>query len=141
MSSDYHTFFFPFSQKSPNYNVYIELCTLSSFCFCCQTGYMSRITRKPDFCQCENKCADQLRSNCEADQRLCFRYTDSTIPLLLNTKFQAPSFLLLLYTPVCVGPRRKSRLLDFSCEGSHVSHIMRKSRCRASIHIIKKQPL
>ena len=29
-----------------------------------------------------NKGADQLRSNCEADQRLCFRYTDSTIPLL-----------------------------------------------------------
>ena len=31
---------------------------------------------------CENKDADQLRSNSEADQRLCFRYTDSTIPLL-----------------------------------------------------------
>ena len=30
----------------------------------------------------EHKDADQLRSNCEADQRLCFRYTDSTIPLL-----------------------------------------------------------
>ena len=28
--------------------------------------------RKPDFCLCENKGADQLRSNCEADQRLCF---------------------------------------------------------------------
>ena len=38
--------------------------------------------RKPDFCICENKDADQLRSNCAADQRLCFRYTDRTIPLL-----------------------------------------------------------
>ena len=52
--------------------------------------------RKPDFCICENKDADQLRGNrdklsfavtarsCnrEADQRLCFRNTDSTIPLL-----------------------------------------------------------
>ena len=38
--------------------------------------------RKPDFCICENKDADQLRGNLEADQRLCFRYTDSTIPLL-----------------------------------------------------------
>ena len=28
------------------------------------------------------KNADQLRSNCAAHQRLCFRYTDSTIPLL-----------------------------------------------------------
>ena len=33
------------------------------------------------FCICENKDADQLRSNREADQRLCFRYTDNTISL------------------------------------------------------------
>ena len=38
--------------------------------------------RKPAFCICENKDADQLRGNREADQRLCFRYTDATIPLL-----------------------------------------------------------
>ena len=38
--------------------------------------------RKPAFCICENKDADQLRGNHEADQRLCFRYTDSTISLL-----------------------------------------------------------
>ena len=31
---------------------------------------------------CENKGADQLRSNPEADQRLCFCYIDNTIPLL-----------------------------------------------------------
>ena len=42
---------------------------------------MSRVMRKPFFCICENKDADQLRSNREADQRLCFRYTDSTISL------------------------------------------------------------
>ena len=30
--------------------------------------------RKPAFCICENKDADQLRGNREADQRLCFRY-------------------------------------------------------------------
>ena len=35
--------------------------------------------RKRDYGLCENKGADQLRSNCEADQRLCFRYSDSTI--------------------------------------------------------------
>ena len=44
--------------------------------------YMSRIVRKPAFCICENKDADQLRGNREADQRLCFRYIDSTIHLL-----------------------------------------------------------
>ena len=38
--------------------------------------------RKPDICICENKDADQLRGNREADQPLCFRYTDSTISLL-----------------------------------------------------------
>ena len=37
--------------------------------------------RKPAFCICENKDADQLRGNREADQRLCFRYIDSKIPL------------------------------------------------------------
>ena len=38
--------------------------------------------RKPDFCICENKAADQLRGIREADQRLSFRCKDSTIPLL-----------------------------------------------------------
>ena len=38
--------------------------------------------RKPDFCICENKDADQLRGNRDADQRLCFHYTDRIIPLL-----------------------------------------------------------
>ena len=43
---------------------------------------------------CENKDTDQLRSNCKADQRLCFRYTDNTIPLLPKSaisSFQRPS--------------------------------------------------
>ena len=39
---------------------------------------------EPAVCICENKDADQLRSNCAADQRLCFRYKDSTIPLLFK---------------------------------------------------------
>ena len=43
---------------------------------------LSRVVRKPAFCICENKDADQLLGDREADQRLCFRYTDSTIPLL-----------------------------------------------------------
>ena len=43
---------------------------------------MSLVMRKPAFCICENKDADQLRGNREADQRLYFRYSDSTIPLL-----------------------------------------------------------
>ena len=48
----------------------------------CLLTHMSLVVRKPDFCTCENKDADQLRGDPEADQRLCFRYTGSTIPLL-----------------------------------------------------------
>ena len=55
---------------------------------------MSRIMRKQTFCICENKDVDQLRSNRKADQRLCFRYTDSTIPLLPISSL------------VCIGPGR-----------------------------------
>ena len=42
--------------------------------------------RIPDFGKCENKDADQLCSNCTADQCLCFRFPDSTIPVLLEAK-------------------------------------------------------
>ena len=45
--------------------------------------------RKPDFCICENKDAIQLRGNCEADQHLCFHYTDSTIPLLPKSQISS----------------------------------------------------
>ena len=51
--------------------------------------HMSLIMRKPAFCLCENKDADQLRGNREADQRLCFRYTDSTIPLLPKSEISS----------------------------------------------------
>ena len=47
---------------------------------------MSPGVRKPTICICENKDADQLRGYREADQRLCFRYLDSTIPLLPKSK-------------------------------------------------------
>ena len=47
------------------------------------------VVRKPVFCICENKDADQLRGNREADQRLCFRYTDSTIPLLPKSEISS----------------------------------------------------
>ena len=60
---------------------------------------MSLVMRKPAFCICENKDADQLRGNREADQRLCFRYTDSTIPLLPKSeisRFQPSSVAVQL---------------------------------------------
>ena len=42
--------------------------------------------RKLDFCLCENEAADQLCSNCTADQRLCFHLIDSTMPLLSKSE-------------------------------------------------------
>ena len=40
---------------------------------------------KPTICICENKGADHLYCHCTADQRLCFRYTDSTSSLQLKS--------------------------------------------------------
>ena len=51
--------------------------------------HMSCVVRKPAFCICENKAADQLRGNREADQRLCFRYIDTTIPLLSKSEISS----------------------------------------------------
>ena len=48
--------------------------------------HMSLVVKKPAFSICENKDADQLRIDCAADQRLCFRYTDGKIPLLPNSE-------------------------------------------------------
>ena len=45
--------------------------------------------RKPDICICENKDADQLPGNREADQRLCFRHADSAIPLLPKSEISS----------------------------------------------------
>ena len=47
---------------------------------------MSNIMRKPDFCI---SVRDQLCSKCPVDQRLCFRYPDSAIPLLLIAKISS----------------------------------------------------
>ena len=44
---------------------------------------------KPTIYIGENKGVDQLRSTFEADQRLCFLYTDSTVPLLSKSKISS----------------------------------------------------
>ena len=78
---------------------------------------MSSVMRKPTFCICENKDADQLHSNHEADQRHCFRYRDSTIPLLSKSKISS-----LQPSSVAVQPglwtRSETRMLVFSWCGT-----------------------
>ena len=66
--------------------------------------------RIPTFCICENKDADQLRGNREADQRLCFRYIDSTIPLLFKSEISSLWPFLELYSLVCVRPGRSQNV-------------------------------
>ena len=56
---------------------------------------MNCFVRKPTICIGEHKDADQLCGNREADQRLCFRYMDSTLTLLLKSK-------ILSFKPVSV---------------------------------------
>ena len=63
--------------------------------------------RKQCFCICENKVADQLHDNRAADQRLCFRYIDCTIPLFPRSEISTSGHLLWLHIPVCVGPCQK----------------------------------
>ena len=52
-------------------------------------SYLSLSIRKPAFCICQNKDADQLHGDGEADQRLCFRYIVSTIPLLHKSEISS----------------------------------------------------
>ena len=70
--------------------------------------------RKPTFCICKNKDADQLCGNREADQHLCFRCIDSTIPILSKSKI---SNLLQFSVAVQLGlclTRSETRMLVFS---------------------------
>ena len=71
------------------------------YCISPRCSHLS-LVRKPAFCICENKDADQLFS------------LHSTIPLLSTSEFPASSHLLWLYSLVCVGPGRKLRRPVFS---------------------------
>ena len=63
---------------------------------------------KPALCICENKDADQLRSDREADQHLCFRYTDSTIPLLPKKEISSFQPSSMAVQPGLCGTRSKT---------------------------------
>ena len=69
--------------------------------------------RKPAFCKCENKDADQLRGNREADQRLCFRYIDRTIPLPKSEFSSLQSSSVVVQSGLC-GPGRTPRSRIFT---------------------------
>ena len=102
------------------------------------TNKMSRDVRKPDFCICENKDADQLRGNREADQRLCFATQIVQFLYFLNTKFHTSSHLMRLYSSVSVGPGRKPRRPVFSQRGSNRNAYRRLTQLRLFKHGFNK---
>ena len=79
----------------------------------------------------ENKDADQLRGNREADQRLCFRYTDSTFPPLLIHKFKILGFFC-----DCTGRFVSDLVGNPNCWFSHAqAHIAYKAYTRQPIKL------
>ena len=82
---------------------------------------LSRPVGKPTICIGKNKGADQLRSNCEADQCLCFRYMDSTVPLPSKSKISRlqPSSVIVQLS-LC-QTWSETTLLVFPRGGSYVS--------------------
>ena len=95
--------------------------------------------RKPTICICENKGADQLRSNCEADLRLCFRYTYRTIPLFSKFKNFQPLAILCACTAGFV-----SELVKNPCgsnESKHAAMLINGRKHNAMSYRPKKMKL
>ena len=70
--------------------------------------HVSRVMRKPTFCICENKDADQLR----------FRYIDSPIPLLSKSEISGFLPSSVAVQPGLCRTRSETRMLVFSWHGS-----------------------
>ena len=85
---------------------------------------------KPTICICENKEADQLRGDREADQRLCFRYSDSTIPLLLKSEISSFKLFPVLVQAGLCQTCSETTLLVFPGVGSFIS------LCQSLLHLI-----
>ena len=70
--------------------------------------------RKPAFCICENKDADQLHGFREADQRLCFHYIDSMFPLLSKSEISSLWPSSIAVQPGLCRTRSETRMLVFT---------------------------
>ena len=75
---------------------------------------------KPTICIEENKGADQLHVNRKADQRHCFRYSDSTIPLLLKSEISSFMLFSVLEQVGLYRTCSETTLLVFPRGGSYV---------------------
>ena len=82
---------------------------------CDNCTQMSHHMGKQSTCIGESKGTDQL------DQRLCFRYTDSTIPLLLKSEISSFYLASLTVQPGLCWTCSKTTLLVFPRGGSNVN--------------------
>ena len=82
--------------------------------------------RKKAFRICENKDVDQLRGNREADQCLCFRYTDTTIPLLSKSEISSLLPSCVVVQPGLCGTWSETPRPVFSRRGSYDTKSVRK---------------
>ena len=94
--------------------------------------------RKPIFCTCENKDADQLRGSREADQRLCFRNIDSAIPLVSKSVMSSLYPSSVATQPDFCRTRSETRTLVFSGRGSYLCC---ECRCLAGTDIVLRMKL
>ena len=74
---------------------------------------------KQKICIWENKDADKLRGNREADQRLCIRYTNSTLPLLFKSEISSFQLASVLVQPGLCRTWSENTLLVFPRGGSY----------------------
>ena len=88
---------------------------------------------KPTICIGKNKDADQLRGHREADQRLCFCYLDSTIPLLHKSEISSFYLFSVLVQPGLCRTCSETTLLVLPRGGSNM--IVRLSLMRKTIII------
>ena len=102
---------------------------------------MSRCFRKPTIGTCENKAADQFRSNCVDDQRLCFCYNDSIIPLLKSLSSFLPASMpvqLSSETTLLALSRRGSNAI-ITCNDLHLFCICKRQVFYATAHILHRK--
>ena len=81
--------------------------------------------RKPAFAYAKTK--TQISFAVTAKLISAFVFATQIVQSLyfLNSKFQGSSYLLWLYSPVCVGPGRKPRRPVFSERGSFVYSLLK----------------
>ena len=83
--------------------------------------------RKPAFCVCENKDADHLLGYREADLRLCFRYTDSKIPLPIKSEISSLKASSVAVQPgLCRSWSETPKTDGFSHKEAHIKHDFQK---------------